>query len=179
MTGGKTGLQVAEERRHLDEELARDVFRSRRHLAEDRVIFIQELVIEPRVQHFLHPRFDFADVDQHAVGRVDLAGENKKGDVVSPGSVARRGLGAESGGVFLVRPAGLEKRRREAENSRRLLTVSSIGRSLAEQRQKFAPGARVVFEAAEEARRFHDRILLLHAAHHHAEMFRFDHDGHA
>ena len=55
-----------------------------------RMIFVQEFVIEARMQNLLHPRFDFADVDQHAVGGIDLAGENKVGDVVPSGAVAGR-----------------------------------------------------------------------------------------
>ena len=43
-----------------------------------------------------------------------------------------------------------------------------------QQREKLGTRSRVLFERAEQTRCFHDRVLLLHAAHHHAEMLRLD-----
>ena len=91
-----------------------------------RMIFVQKFVVEARVQDVFDPGLDFADVDQHAVVGIDLAGENKISDVIATRAVARRGFGTEGGEVFGIRPTGM-KRRREAENSSRLLTVSSMG----------------------------------------------------
>ena len=48
-----------------------------------------------------------------------------------------------------------------------------------EEREKFGARSRVVFESAEQTGSLHDRVLLFHAAHHHAEMLRFHHDRHA
>src|SRR5437868_15287646 len=48
-----------------------------------------------------------------------------------------------------------------------------------QQREEFGTSARVLFESTEQTGSFHDRVLLLDAAHHHAEMFRFHHDGDA
>src|SRR5205814_6925145 len=48
-----------------------------------------------------------------------------------------------------------------------------------QEREEFGTSARVLFECAEQAGRFHDRVLLLDSAHHHAKMFRFDHDSDA
>ena len=45
-----------------------------------------------------------------------------------------------------------------------------------QEREEFRACARVLFETTEETRCFHHRILLFHAAHHHAEMFCF-HDN--
>ncbi len=70
------------------------------------MIFIQKFVIEARVQDPFNPRLDFADVDQHAVGRIDLAGENKISDVVAPGPIARGSFGPERGQIFGLRPTG-------------------------------------------------------------------------
>src|SRR6266481_4621098 len=41
-----------------------------------------------------------------------------------------------------------------------------------QEREKFGPRARVVLERAQQTRSFHDRVLLLDSAHHHAQMFR-------
>jgi len=52
-------------------------------------------------------------------------------------------------------------------------------RLLFQEREEFGTSARVLFESTEQTGSFHDRVLLLDAAHHHAEMFRFHHDGDA
>jgi hypothetical protein len=46
-----------------------------------------------------------------------------------------------------------------------------------QQREEFGASARVLFERAEQAGRFHHRVLLFDPAHHHAKMFRFHHDS--
>ena len=48
-----------------------------------------------------------------------------------------------------------------------------------EEREKFRARSGVVFESAEQTGSLHDRVLLFHAAHHHAEMFRFYDHRHA
>src|ERR1700726_4828800 len=66
--------------------------------------------------------------------------------------------------------------RREAENSSRLLTVRSMTALFFQQREEFRARPRVFLERAEQTGSFHDRVLFLDSAHHHAEMFRFHHD---
>ncbi len=100
MAGNEAGFEIVKERLDLDEEPARDVFRRRRDFAEVRVIFVQKFMVESRVQDLFHPRLDFADVDQHPVLWVDLAAEDKIGDVISAGAVLGRAFLAESGEVF-------------------------------------------------------------------------------
>src|ERR1700719_621439 len=48
-------------------------------------------------------------------------------------------------------------------------------RSVVYQRQELRPGFLLVAEAAQHGRRDRRRVLLLHAAHHHAEVARLDH----
>ena len=50
---------------------------------------------------------------------------------------------------------------------------------LFQEREEFGTSARVLFESTEQTGSFHDRVLLLDPAHHHAEMFRFHDDGDA
>src|SRR2546423_5511167 len=48
-----------------------------------------------------------------------------------------------------------------------------------EKREVFGTCSRVLLELTEQARSFHDRVLFFDAAHHHAKVFRFDHDPNA
>ena len=88
MTGDQARCEIMKKRLDFDEQLARNVFCSRRSLPKMRMIFIQKFVIEAFVQNRFNPRLDLADVDQHAVGRIHLAGENKISDVVPTGPIA-------------------------------------------------------------------------------------------
>src|SRR5438105_15662274 len=61
-------------------------------------------MVETRVQHFFCPLFDFADVNQHPIGWINFAAENKKGDIVSAGAVTRAGFRSKGGQVLFVSP---------------------------------------------------------------------------
>jgi len=98
-------LEMAEKRFDFGEELAGDVLRGRRHVTKCGMIFVEKLVIETRVQNFFHPPFDLADVNQHPVRDVDLAGENKIGDVVSPSPITGGRFRPEGTDIFGVRPS--------------------------------------------------------------------------
>ncbi|KAG1249111.1 hypothetical protein G6F68_013513 [Rhizopus microsporus] len=50
---------------------------------------------------------------------------------------------------------------------------------LSDEAQEFGPGRRVVVEFAQHHGRDHGRVLLFHAAHHHAHVLGFDDDAHA
>src|ERR1043166_9389884 len=69
-------------------------------------------------------------------------------------------------------------KRRDAENSSRLLTVRSMPAS-DEESEKLRARPGVLLERTQEARSLHGGILFLHATHHHAEVLRFDHNGYA
>ena len=61
----------------------------------------------------------------------------------------------------------------------RVTVIVPLIRPVADQRQKLLTRRERLAECAEHRRCDHHRILLLHAAHHHAQMARFDHHAHA
>src|SRR6266516_2678719 len=64
---------------------------------------------------------------------------------------------------------------RRSETPQAAQTIKSVF-LVFQQREEFRARSRVVFESSEQTRSFHDRILLLHTAHHHTEMFGlYDH----
>src|SRR6516225_3645344 len=95
MNRDQFGIDIGKKRRDIVEELARDIFGSRRHIAKGRIVFVQELVVESIVDFFAGAAFDLADVDQHSRNRVDASAENKIGNIVATGSMPGTGLLAE------------------------------------------------------------------------------------
>ncbi len=64
---------------------------------------------------------------------------------------------------------------RRSETPQAAETIKSVF-LVFQQREEFRARSRVVFESSEQTGGLHDRILLLHTAHHHAEMFGlYDH----
>ena len=104
MTRDEFRAGVAEERRGIDEKLAGNIFRGRRHGAEHLVVLIQEFMVEAVPQDPADPLLDFADVHQHPRRGIDDAGKNEIGDVISPGAITRGCLRAESRQVLGLAP---------------------------------------------------------------------------
>jgi hypothetical protein len=61
-------------------------------------------VVESIAQNPSHSLLDLADVHQHPCRRVDRAGKNEIGDVISPGPVTGGSLGSKRGQILRVRP---------------------------------------------------------------------------
>src|SRR5260370_2447359 len=154
------------------------MFWRRRLLAERGIVLIQELVIEMVVDNFSCALLDLADINKHSVAWIHRAGKNKIRGVVAAGAVKRLRLRTKSDRIFAVGPAGYKQAARsgkfEAFADRQEHDDATL---FLDEREKFRTCARIIFERAEQAGSFHDRVLFLDPAHHHAQMFGFDHNG--
>ena len=115
MTGDKLRRRIPEKRRGFGEKAAGYILGSRHHFSEGRIVFVKEFVIEAVVDHTPDPTLDFADVNQHPGLRPDRAGENKIGDIIAAGAVARRTLRAKALQVFLGAQFRIEEPPRSGE----------------------------------------------------------------
>src|SRR5947209_6008734 len=105
MDRDKLGIDAGKERGNIAEQLSGDVLRAGRCFTEIRIVFVQELMIEPIVNNPAGPPFDLTDVDQHSGNRVDPATENEKNDVVASGAVSGASFLAKCGDVLGLAPA--------------------------------------------------------------------------
>src|ERR1051325_2673753 len=87
------------------------------------IVLIKEFVVVALVNDVAGAAFDFADVDEHSSFGVDRTGKNEIRHVIAPGTSSLSGPNATRFSEAVQRGT---KSRREAENSRRLLTVRSI-----------------------------------------------------
>src|SRR5437762_10778848 len=104
MTGDKFCADIRKERRKIDMQPSCDTLHRRRNSTEREIVLIQELVIKMSAQQFPGTLLDFTDVDQHPGARIHRAGKNKIRYVIATGAIARFGLGAEYGEIFVVTP---------------------------------------------------------------------------
>src|SRR5437588_13037500 len=105
MTRHQLGIAIGKEWRDLGEKLARDIIGRRRGVAKRGIVFVKKLVVELIVDHFSSAFFDFTDVDEHSRNRIHPTTEDKIGDLIATGSVARAGFWTERREVFAVGPA--------------------------------------------------------------------------
>jgi len=149
-------------------------------------------MIETIAKNFSSALLNFADVDQHPSYWIDRTGEDEIGNVISAAAIARACFRSKRCRVLLLSPTNDVQASRcgkfQAFADGQEHTQTIVGRLcetasnseasdtdalqlVVQQREEFGARSRVFLENAEQARRFHHRILLLNSAHHHAEMF--------